>query len=691
LLLTDDATVQLIHTSSGDLAHHYVSHLSLWSRVVGTDDYEKAAQWVEQKAREFGLEDVRIERFPSDGSTRYFSYLSERYWKVRSGDLWMTSPFVLKLTSYAEQPVSLCRDSTSADVEAELVDIGSGMTSGDYKQSVRGKMVLTSSDPGEVVEKAVYEQGALGIVSYWTIPEWDRQNRLPGDHPDLVGWRYLPDPGVRKGTFAFMISERQAHELQQMVGVGSSIRLRAKVDAELAPGTLDVVSGVIRGSKYPNEEILLTAHLDEIGADDNASGSAALLEMARTLNHLIESHELSPPLRTIRFLWMPEYAGTFAWLSRHLNDPVRRVADLNYDEMGANLLTMNSTISVSYSPDSQPSFLNSVMESIFDFMNRYNDVSYPVEKQFHIISVNGTRDRLRAQMIPFEGGSDDELYDHIGIPATFVTDWPGNYYHSSKDTPDKLDPTQLHRGVFSGLAAMSTLAYADELEAPELARLVFAHALKREGETEKMASERILAASPKDLPKATHWADVLLRHVYAREIAAIRSCEVFARTAQARHEVEQAAQVFAGDQEASCQHIRQLADMTAAARGVALGHYQLTTAEIEAARLVPSRKPDQQLLGTDYVFDKLESDSTARVGDIRKGMRQVADEMRSRGASDLRLMGFWDAPAYYANGNRSILDIHDGIASEYAPVPIDLLELYFRAFEKAGVMTIAAK
>jgi hypothetical protein len=691
LLLTQETTLQLIHHSSGDLAHQYDSQLSMWSRVVGTDQYEQAAQWVEQKAIEFGLEDVHIERYPSDGSIRYFNYLSERYWKVRGAELWMTSPYPLKLTSYADQPVSLCRDSTSADVETELVDIGSGAASTDYPQPVRGKIVLTSSDPAVIVQKAVYEQGALGIVSYWTIPEWDRLNRLPGDYPDIIGWRYLPDPKERQGTFAFMISERRAQELKEMLRAGSSLKLHAKVDAELTPGSLDVVSASIRGSKYPDQEILVTAHLDEIGADDNASGSASILEMARTLHQLIKSGVLPVPLRTIRFIWMPEYAGTYAWLSKHINDPIRRIADLNYDQMGANLLTMNSVVTVGYSPDSAPTYLNAVMESILDFMNKYNNVSYPVFKQFHIISVNGTRNRFQAQMVPFTAGSDDEIYDHLGIPAAAPVDWPLNYYHSTKDTPDQVDPTELHRGVFSGLAAMSTLAYADDQETPELARLVFAYGLKRVGEAKQQALERILSSPAAHLPQADRRADNLLRHVYDREQAAIRSCEIFAQAADVRQKVEQAAQVFAHDEDAGRQEIHKLAESTAATRGVSLGQYEPTAAEREAARLVPSRKPGQQLLATDYVFDKLKSDPTAHLDTIRKGLQQASAEMRASGESDLRLLGFSDVPAWYADGKRSILDIANAVAAEYTPLPLDLVVQYFRDFEKAGVMTVATK
>jgi hypothetical protein len=54
-------------------------------------------------------------------------------------------------------------------------------------------------------------------------------------------------------------------------------------------------------------------------------------------------------------------------------------------------------------------------------------------------------------------------------------------------------------------------------------------------------------------------------------------------------------------------------------------------------------------------------------------------------------MGFPDAPAYFADGKRSILEIRDAVAAEYAPIAIEALEAYFRAFEKAGLMKIQEK
>jgi hypothetical protein len=98
-----------------------------------------------------------------------------------------------------------------------------------------------------------------------------------------------------------------------------------------------------------------------------------------------------------------------------------------------------------------------------------------------------------------------------------------------------------------------------------------------------------------------------------------------------------------------------------------------------------------RLLGTGFVFDKLKSGFAAQLKAIQEGLSKAEQAMRSQGDTDLRRMSFPDAPASYVDGHRSILDIRDEIAAEYAPVPIETMDLYFRAFEQAGVMTISAK
>jgi hypothetical protein len=689
LLLTDNATIKLIQNSSGDVAERYDSHLSLWKRVEATPQYQEAAAWVAQKAKEVGLGQVNVTEFPSDGLARYYTYQTKRFWAVKKAELWMESPYKVRITSYSDLPFSICRDSTSTNVEAGLVDIGQGTRDEDYTQSVRGNIALTSGDPALVVDRAIYRYGALGIVSSWTVPEWDRLNRLPGDYPTLVGWRYLPDP-INKphGTFAFMISPQRAHELQAMLRSAVGIKLRAVVDASLQPGTFGVVSGVIPGSKFPYQEIDVTAHLDEIGADDNGSGSSALLEMARTLEYLIHSKQFPEPLRTIRFIWGPEFAGSYAWLSRHLNDPVARIADLNFDQVGGSLIKENAVFRITSTPDSNPSYLNAAMASILSFMNRYNDVRYPVEKELQIISVLGSRNRLQGIMTPFIAGSDHEIYDHLGIPGIFVTTWPENFYHSSEDTPDKVDPSQLHRSVFAGLAAMTVLAYANDTSALDIARLAMVYGERQVAADTARALDAVLSANREDFSERRWLADAIIQHAYLREEAAIRSSDVFAQTGQTRGSIEQTAVMLARQEGVAHRQARELAHSRAESLDVPVVETELSPAEKQAANLFPRRNKGERLFGANEVFAKLRSDPTAHIHVIQDALAEAVKSLRERGAEDLLTLAVSDAPAYYANGKRSILQISEDVAAEYAPIPIGVMMDYFRAFEKAGVMTL---
>ncbi|UCC40372.1 MAG: DUF4910 domain-containing protein [Candidatus Aminicenantes bacterium] len=719
LLLTDDATIKLIHNSSGDLAHDYVRQISLWDRAQVTSGYREAAEWVANRAKESGLEKVTIESYPSGKTVKYFENETRSMWTVRRAELWLTSPYKLKLTSYAELPMSVCANSVSANAEAEIVDIGSGMRDEEYGTDVKGKVVLTSSHPEMIVERAVYQKEALGIISYWSVPSViDLKNRLPGDFPDHVGWARLPVPSEEKsGSFAFMISERRAQELKSLIEafaakkpsfieafsmdspppgsrIDKPVCVRAIVDAEIEPGSLDVVSGVIPGSKYPNEEIIVTAHLCHYkpGSTDNASGSAAILEMARTLNHLIDSRQIPSPLRTIRFLWVPEYSGTYAWFSKHLSDPVQRIANLNFDMPGPDSVKTNAVFSFSYTPDSVPSFLNAIMESILDFMNRYNDERYPVHKDFHIISINGTRNRLQGRMFPFSFGTDHEVFNNLNIPGTHAFGWPDYNYHTSHDTPDKVDPTRLHRSVFSGLAASVMIAYAEDENAEDLAQLSLIYGKKRISKSEIRAADLIRCTTKENFLERWKLAQNIIRHVYNRERKAIESNLVFAKTKKStRESIQKTAKMLINDERGSIKNLDELADLKTKKLQIKKKKFELNAAERKASRLIPQRKKDKHLLGMTFVAKEIVKDKTFDFKLLMAGLNQAMIALRLEGTDDLRIVSLIDAPAYYADGQRSILDICNAIAADYTPVPAETLLLYFRAFEKIGVMVINEK
>ncbi len=694
LLLKDGIILRFIQASSGDLAFDSVSHLALWHRLQISESYTRAAEWVSQKARDIGLEQVGIERFPADGTIDYFGNTMPPQWKVKRAELWLTSPFSMKLTSYDELPLSLATFSTSADVEADLVDIGAGTADKDYAAGVKGKIVLTTGDVRQVYNRAVTKEGAAGIITSWSVPEFDYPNRRPGDFPNQVGWHRVPGKDTKgPGHFAFGLSARRAQELQTLISQGKAVRVHVMVDAELVPGNLEIVSGIIPGSLYPNEEIVVTAHLDHYkpGANDNASGSASILEMARTMRQLIENKEMPPPLRTIRFMWVPEYSGTYAWFSKHLNDPVKRLADLNFDMVGENVMKTNSVVSACYSSDSNPSFLNAVMESVLDFVNRFNGDRYPFQADFYIGSLGGSRNRAAWRMIPFSSGSDHDLFNRLKIGSSALSAWPDDFYHSSEDSVDKVDPTQLHRAVVLGTAAMTSLAYADSEQARDLARLSLVYGRKRIAQSEFSAANSLISATKDDFAEADRLAGNLMAHVFSRERAAIGSSIMFARTAKARSDVQGAVSALDVDEAASRKKIEDVARLRAAELRVTMSPKPLTEAEKRAARFTPVWNAGKELFSFEYVKRILAKDATAQIPKIEAALNEVIQRLRDQGISELTLYGFRDAAALYVDGKYSILDIRDALAAEYTSIALEALELYFRAFEKAELMKILEK
>src|SRR5262249_5577837 len=189
----------------------------------------------------------------------------------------------------------------------ELVDVGAGADAAAYQgKDVRGKLVLADGPLPVVHRLAVEERGAAGFLSDFP----NQHTAWSGTDPDLVRWGHL-SPYQTANRFAFMLSPRQSAALRAELARGP-VRLRAHVRAKMVAASFAVVTPPIPGRDAAAGEIVLTAHLchPSPGANDNASGSAALLGAARILRAAIAAGELPAPTRTVRFLWAPEIAGS---------------------------------------------------------------------------------------------------------------------------------------------------------------------------------------------------------------------------------------------------------------------------------------------------------------------------------------------------------------------------------------------
>ena len=446
-----------------------VRALGAFHRVQGSPGYRAAADWLVGELVRGGFADAAVEALPADGTTRYAHFPSYFGWQASEGRLDEIAPVRRTLADFAHAAVALADYSQDGDVTAELVDVGAGDRDVVYEgKDVRGKIVLADGALPAVHRLAVEQRGAAGIVSDYP----NQRTAWSGQDPDLVRWGHL-SPYQTSNRFAFMISPRIARGLRDELARGA-VRLTAHVRAKLVPASFDVVSTTIAGSDPAAGAIVLTAHLchERAGANDNASGSAAILEVGRALTAAIRRGTLPPPKRTIRFLWLPEISGSQVYLVRHPELVSRIVAGVHMDMVGGLISTTKGTFHLSRTAESLPHVVNPIAAAWFAQVQaaslRYAEGRGDAYAGF--VWPPGSRESFVGDVRGIEMGSDHEVFEAAGfrVPMVYFHDYPDVTIHTQKDLPENLDATKLGRVAYMGAGIAWTLAALPDSEAKAL-------------------------------------------------------------------------------------------------------------------------------------------------------------------------------------------------------------------------------
>src|SRR5216683_238601 len=516
-LLPENEVAALANELSGETAKRNLEGIARFHRQRGSKGFHEAAELVAERLRAYGLSDVAILQFPADGKIFYGTQRSRPAWDAEVGELWevkevnevnevkekSASPGgtassakwmpSIRVASYEAEPIVLAEDSESADVTAELVDVGEGKKEGDYTgKDVKGKIVLVSAQPGAVQDLAAGKFGTAGIVSY----AQNQKTAWWGENENLIRWGHLETFSPNK-TFAFMVSLKTARGMRERLAHGEKIRLHAVVKAGQHAGNYEVVTATIPGAdaKLKEEEIAFSCHLDHQrpGANDNASGCVTILEVARTLQKLINEGKLTRPARTIRFIFPPEIEGTMALLNgkpmqfetRSIDYTGGKTTQLPPSEIHASVSVFSgaelakrikavvhmdmvgggpetkAVFHVTRGPMSLPSFVHDVAWAFAEFVNEESYKFAATRKaKYPFVAPEGGKEPLRAEYSAYTMGSDHDVYQDssFGIPAIYLNDWPDRYIHTNFDSPSNIDPTKIKRAAFIGAASAYFLA-----------------------------------------------------------------------------------------------------------------------------------------------------------------------------------------------------------------------------------------
>jgi hypothetical protein len=361
-------------------------------------------------------------------------------------------------------------------------------------------LALTDHNP-DSIKWALAKAHALGAINTGTENPSLRDGRQWVNSWGDNGWAFI------KGStplICFSITPREGDLLRRLLARHGKVRVRAVVDSRYYKGVYPYTTGVIPGTGP--EEVLALGHTTEQGAEDNATGVAAMMEAMATLNRLIASGKLPRPRRTIRILAMPEMYGSMPYIANHRDRIKRTIAALcldtpagKYDMQGTEYtFFMNPEVASSYTD----AFILKVAEEYFSSIHRL----------WH--------------EHPFLTGTDSYLGDPtIGVPTVWAYGGSGvETHHNSEDTPDRVDSRSLRDVSTVAAAFLYYLANAGTPQAIWLASLSQTRGYRQVLDAVSPLLDRIAAAgSQEELGRLLQQALDKIDYKVGRQAQAVNS------------------------------------------------------------------------------------------------------------------------------------------------------------------------
>ncbi|MBR1158084.1 DUF4910 domain-containing protein [Bradyrhizobium elkanii] len=413
----------------------HVARLSAWDRYQASVGINRAADYVAKILTGCGLE-VAIHRLPCP--SRWWSFDGPTSWTPHRAELSVAGQLIAR---YPDDAMCLAAYSVQTGrTEAALSNPG--------HRELKGTVLLADGLAlGEAIEIAQRGE-AIGIIA----------DPLAGRLPGARGRIELPQT---TGLFAFSVTGEEMAVLRGARSVAVEVEV-----ARDAP--MPLVEALLPGED--DQEILLQAHLchPRPGANDNASGAAAVLGLASALSSLPGRRR-----RGIRFLFGPEFVGTVAYLHDFVERGrrPRPLAAINLDMVGENQALCGGPLTLELPPDHLPSPLGPLAAHVMNLVAGAGE-TYSGARAF----TSST-----ATTVPFVGASDHGVHADrtVAIPAIMIGHWPDRFNHTSLDALDKVDPEELRRAALIAGAACWTLVTADRQAHDALQRMIVYHTMQR--------------------------------------------------------------------------------------------------------------------------------------------------------------------------------------------------------------------
>ena len=457
----------------GDLAYNTVAFVEKYWRVAGNTGFNKTIYFIEKHLKEVGYvneTDASVEnRLTYRIETRQ---MGRPTWEPVDANLYIVgeeAPLLLQTTN--RSMVYLNSHSTQTEAEVVWIKGADEIT----KENISGKIVFAEMRGRGLINSAVKKMGALGIMTYdmpgYLQPE---KNKTSIQFRSLAYDRELKPWGI---ALSFEAKERLKAALEKGV-----VKVRVDIKTKLYPSEELTIVANVKGSELPKESLVFSAHIQEPGANDNASGVGAQLEMAAITANLLNSGSINPK-RTITYLWGDEIVST----NRYIQEKGKRSSDISWgislDMVGEDTEKTGGSFLIEKMPDPSAIWTRG-NDKHSEWGGRPLDKKDMKPHYFNDFIINtfklqGAYANWEVNNNPFEGGSDHTPFLRADIPGLLLWHFTDQFYHTDNDRIENVSQATLTNVGTAALVSALVLVNGDESTALAMAGLARQAALER--------------------------------------------------------------------------------------------------------------------------------------------------------------------------------------------------------------------
>ena len=469
---------------TGDLAFETTSFVEKYWRVVGNTGFNKSVYKIANQLEKAGF--VKEEKATNTDSLTYRIEkrpLEKPTWESVNATVKIVSDTTTLLQhSTNRNMIALNSYSTEKEgVTAEVVYVK------DLKElkiiDVKGKIIFAETSPHRIFNQAIVKRGAAGLITY-SNPKYLQ----PEKNKTSIQFRSIPLNEEVK-AWAIAMSYEAKEKLKEKLKQGKVV-LNVNIETNIYESEELTIIADIKGSKFPKERLVFSAHIQEPGANDNATGVGVALEMA-TLTAKLKEQKRFNPKRTLTFLWGDEIVST----NRYVKEDSIRAKNIKWgislDMVGEDTQKTGGTFLIEKMPDPSAIWTRG-KDKHTEWGGRKMKLSQMKPHYLNDFLIDkfkeqGKRTNWVVNTNPFEGGSDHVPFLKANIPSVLFWHFTDQFYHTDNDRIDKVSKTTLKNVGVTSLTSAYTLLNADKNTARLILRNIEKAAISRLNEEQSQS------------------------------------------------------------------------------------------------------------------------------------------------------------------------------------------------------------